>query len=231
MKKKWLPRLLALLGIAVLCFCVFLGTRNYYAGKMKEQQEEMQKPEPTPVEVRDDSGKWLKKAIVLTGETITSGLKEIGKLCTAEYYFTHVETFESKKELWGYPIPGTKSSYIYSYDGRILAGVDFTRVAVDVDGDRKTVTLTLPAVELITSEIDEDSFTLYGEKTSFFNPFAVEDFALSLSDMIKAEEKKAVESGLLERAAENAETILRNFLAGSMELEEYNIVVRVGNSV
>ena len=109
--------------------------------------------------------------------------------------------------------------------------MDFTRVAVDVDGDRKTVTLTLPAVELITSEIDEDSFTLYGEKTSFFNPFAVEDFALSLSDMIKAEEKKAVESGLLERAAENAETILRNFLAGSMELEEYNIVVRVGNSV
>ncbi len=231
MKRKWLLRLFALIGVVLLCLFVFLGTRNYYTEKMREEKEEKQKPEPTPVTVNDDNGKWLKKAIVLTGETVAAGLKDIGKLCTAEYYFTHVETFESKKELWGYTIPGTTSSYIYSYDGRILAGVDFTKVAVDVDGERKTVTVTLPAVELITSEIDEDSFTLYGEKTGLFNPFEVEDFALSLSDMIKSEEKKAVETGLLDRAAENAETILRNFLAGSMELEEFNIVIHVGNSV
>ncbi len=228
-----MKRMLAIFGALtlVLCLTVFFCTRSYYAARLAEAEEEPQKAEHPPVTVKNDEGKWLQKEIVLSGETIASGLKEIGKLCTAEYYFTHVETFESAVDLWGFTIPGTKASYVYSYDGRILAGVDFTKVTVEVEGDVKRIIVTLPSVELITSEIDEDSFTLYGEKKSLFNPFEVQDFALSLQDMIRAEERKAKDDGLMERAAENAETILRNFLAGSLGVEGYSVDVRVGKSV
>ena len=170
-------------------------------------------------------GKIFLKDITLSGETIQSGLREIGKLCTAEYDFTHVETFESQKDLFGLKIPGTKASYVYSYDGTIMAGVDFTRISVEKDDAKMRITIHFPKVENISSEIDMDSFTLYGEKKSIFNPFEVEDFALTQSDMIRVELDKAVEDGILDRAAENAEQILINFLTGTFDLDRYEIRV------
>ncbi|MBR3000607.1 MAG: DUF4230 domain-containing protein [Oscillospiraceae bacterium] len=170
-------------------------------------------------------GKIFLKDITLSGETIQSGLREIGKLCTAEYDFTHVETFESQKDLFGLKIPGTKASYVYSYDGTIMAGVDFTRISVEKDDAKMRITIHFPKVEIISSEIDMDSFTLYGEKKSIFNPFEVEDFALTQSDMIRMELEKAVEDGILDRAAENAEQILINFLTGTFDLDRYEIRV------
>ena len=172
-----------------------------------------------------EEGKIFLKDITLSGETIQSGLREIGKLCTAEYDFTHVETFESQKDLFGLKIPGTKASYVYSYDGTIMAGVDFTRISVEKDDARMRITIHFPKVEIISSEIDMDSFTLYGEKKSIFNPFEVEDFALTQSDMIRMELEKAVEDGILDRAAENAEQILINFLTGTFDLDRYEIRV------
>ncbi|MBR2591541.1 MAG: DUF4230 domain-containing protein [Oscillospiraceae bacterium] len=170
-------------------------------------------------------GKIFLKDITLSRETIQSGLREIGKLCTAEYDFTHVETFESQKDLFGLKIPGTKASYVYSYDGTIMAGVDFTRISVEKDDAKMRITIHFPKVEIISSEIDMDSFTLYGEKKSIFNPFEVEDFALTQSDMIRMELEKAVEDGILDRAAENAEQILINFLTGTFDLDRYEIRV------
>ena len=171
MYRRTVLGIVALLMIAVALVC---GIRSYttYKNELLEkekEQESVQKAEPT----ESTEKKVFLKDITLTGETIQSGLRDIGKLCTAEYYFTHVETFESQIDLFGLKIPGTKSSYVYSYDGKILAGVDFTKITVDKDDRSKTILISFPEAEIISTEIDQDSFTLYGEKKGLFNPFEV----------------------------------------------------------
>ena len=226
MYRRTVLGIVALLMIAVALVC---GIRSYTAYKnelleKEKEQESVQKAEPA----ESTEKKVFLKDITLTGETIQSGLRDIGKLCTAEYYFTHVETFESQIDLFGLKIPGTKSSHVYSYDGKILAGVDFTKITVDKDDRSKTILISFPEAEIISTEIDQDSFTLYGEKKGLFNPFEVEDFALSQSDMVRIEEERALKDGLLKRAEENAEQILSNFLVGTFDLERYTITTTFG---
>ena len=226
MYRRMVLGIVALLMVAVALVC---GIRSYTAYKnelleKEKEQESVQKAEPA----ESTEKKVFLKDITLTGETIQSGLRDIGKLCTAEYYFTHVETFESQIDLFGLKIPGTKSSYVYSYDGKILAGVDFTKITVDKDDRSKTILISFPKAEIISTDIDQDSFTLYGEKKGLFNPFEVEDFALSQSDMVRIEEERALNDGLLKRAEENAEQILSNFLVGTFELERYTITTVFG---
>ena len=55
-------------------------------------------------EVVNTQNVYIEKDIVLSGETIEAGIRDIGKLNTAEYYFTHVETFDSTKSIRD-PIP------------------------------------------------------------------------------------------------------------------------------
>ena len=226
MYKRTVLGIIALLMIAV---ALVFGIRSYTAYKndlleKEREQESVEKAEP----VETTEKKIFLKDITLTGETIESGLRDIGKLCTAEYYYTHVETFESQIDLFGLKIPGTKSSYVYSYDGKILAGVDFTKITVDKDDHSKTIRISFPKAEIISTDIDQDSFTLYGEKKGLFNPFEVEDFALSQSDMVRMEEERALNDGLLKRAEENAEQILSNFLVGTFDLERYTITTTFG---
>ncbi|MDO5136979.1 MAG: DUF4230 domain-containing protein [Oscillospiraceae bacterium] len=226
MYRRTVLGIIALLMVAVALVC---GIRSYTAYKnelleKEKEQESVQKAEPA----ESTEKKVFLKDITLTGETIQSGLRDIGKLCTAEYYFTHVETFESQIDLFGLKIPGTKSSYVYSYDGKILAGVDFTKITVDKDDRCKTILISFPKAEIISTDIDQDSFTLYGEKKGLFNPFEVEDFALSQSDMVRIEEERALNDGLLKRAEENAEQILSNFLVGTFDLERYTITTVFG---
>ena len=223
-------RALLIITLLLISAALVFGIRSYNTYKnavleKQAEQEAIQKAEPAETTEK----KVFLKDITLSGETIQSGIRDIGKLCTAEYSFTHVETFESQIDLFGLKIPGTKSSYVYSYDGTILAGVDFTKITVEKDDDKKTIQINFPKAEIISTEIDQDSFTLYGEKKGLFNPFEVEDFALSQSDMIRIEESRALDNGILNRAEENAEQIVSNFLTGMFDLERYDITTNFGN--
>ena len=227
---KTYGKVLVLIALMITAAVVIFGMwNNYNTGTEVEEKEKSERETAVSTDPAEESEtKVFLKDITLTGETIESGLRDIGKLCTAEYDFTHVETFESQIDLFGLRIPGTKSSYVYSYDGVILAGVDYTQITVVKNDITKTIEIRFPKAEIISTEIDQDSFTLYGEKKGLFNPFEIEDFALSQSDMVRIEEEKAVNDGLLTRAEENAEQILRNFLTGTFDLRRYTINASFG---
>lgn len=151
-------------------------------------------------------------------------MEDIGKLCTAEYSYTHVEHVDDSKKIKGFKIPFTTSTFTYSYDGSIKAGIDFTKIQVDKDDTEKRITVTLPEVEIISSEVDQNSFQLYDEKNSIFNPIAVTDVTDSFTALKESEEKKAIEKGLFEQAKENAVAVVKNFMR-SYGVEDYQIDV------
>lgn len=215
---KFLKKLLVVLLVLALCAGIAFATFKYCEKNL----------EPVRVEVPVESIKIVEKEIRLTEETVESGLKDMGKLCTAEYYFTHVSHYDSSKTLpfkeTNIKIPLTKSSFVYSYDGVIIAGIDFSKIKVAFDEDAKTITLTLPETEVISSEIDTESFKLYDEKTSAFNPIHVTDVTESIDSMIKDELQKAEKNGLFEKAESNAELILSNFIKGLPCGNEYKVL-------
>lgn len=152
-------------------------------------------------------------------------MANIGKLCTAEYRYTHVERVDSSRELKGYKIPFTTTSFIYSYDGAIMVGIDFTKIKIDKNDRTKVIAVTLPEVELISSEVDQDSFELYDEKNNIFNPITVTDVVDSFADLKNSEEDKAKKEGLFDKARENAATLVESFMRSSYDIGGYVVKV------
>ena len=213
---KTLKRIILILLVLALCAGSFFVAKKYYGGQKETVVQEVEKI----VEVQ--------KEITVSGQTIQSGINDIGVLCTAEYYFEHVENYKDQLQTQGgHNIPFTSASFIYSYDGKITAGIDFTGVVVIKDDNTKTVTISVPKAQIISSEIDEDSFKLYDERNNLFNPISVSDVAFSFADLIKSEEQKAIDSGLLERAQDNADSIIRNFIGSTYSLQDYTITITV----
>lgn len=148
----------------------------------------------------------------ITVEEISSGLNDMGVLVTEEYYFTDVVNYSSIKTLFSVELGITASSYLASYDGVVTAGVDFAGITVEKDEGAGTVTVTLPAAEIFSVDIDPTSFCLYSEKTGLGNPISVEDFNDSVVALEAAAREKALARGILEQADENARKLVRNFI-------------------
>ncbi len=156
--------------------------------------------------------------------TIEYGLQDIGELATETYNFTKVSVYDSAKQFNGINIPFTKSKVIFSYDGTIKAGIEFSEITLEVDHENKKVTVSLPKAKILSSELDHDSFKLYDEKNSIFNPISVRDVNDTQNTLLTDARDEAVAAGLLERADRNARIIVENFIAGY--LEDYEIAFK-----
>ncbi|RHR64752.1 DUF4230 domain-containing protein [Coprococcus sp. AF16-5] len=203
--KKISTFLLKAFILILFCVITFFITRYLYVPKGQKIK-------------KTDSA--IGKTIELSGETIRSNIANIGKLATAEYTYTHVEHFDSSRTIGDFKIPLTKTSYIFSYDGTIIAGVDFTKTNVNKNDTSKTITITLPEVEIISSDVDQDSFQLYDEKKNIFNPTDITDYVESFADLKTSEEQKAIDKGLLDDAKANACTIINSYMA-SLNIPNY----------
>ena len=152
------------------------------------------------------------------------GFEDIGELATQVAYCTEVNVSEGSKELFGITVPFTQSKYIYSYDIQIKAGLDFGDIEWSLDEQSRTITVTLPELKVLNSEIDLDSFKLYHEKDSVFRKMTLDEHNEALSSMVEKAEETAVENGLLDNARANAELILKGFFSGVYDPEEYQVV-------
>lgn len=147
----------------------------------------------------------------LDAVVIGNQLIQISELAAANYQYTNMAQFTSSNDFYGVTIPFTTKKFILTYDGQIKAGVDLSQARIDVS--EASVTVTLPAPRILSHEIDENSMEVFDEKTSIFNPFTVEDFSSFQADQKAEMERKAVEKGLLEQAAEKAAASVEGLLA------------------
>lgn len=186
-----------------------------------------------PIESDIDQEGIIQDEILLLGETIESGLRDIGELSTAEYYFTRSETVQDSKKIdltsiginFIADIPLTSNSFTYSYDGSVKAGIDFSEIKSEVDQTNKEIIIYIPKTKILSCEVDPDSYKFYEIKNNILNPISPESYAVSFSDLIHAEENRAIESGILEKASKNAKTILNNFIK-SYNMSNYKITLK-----
>ena len=184
-------------------------------------------PRPTAKVVIKEVEKMVEIEKEITPEIIEDGLRDIGFLVTEEYYFTEVVSFSSIKKLFKTDIDlkFTESSYLASYDGSVTAGIDFDKVSVSRDEGNKILTVSVPKAEIQKVFIDPESFELYSEKIGIGNPISVEDFNMSLVELERSAKDKAIDRGLLQRADEHAEAVIRNFVVSLTGTDGYRLEI------
>lgn len=163
---------------------------------------------------------------VISAEMIQENLQNMGVLITQEYDFTEVMNYK-KDEAKFFSLLKGEAVFIYSYDGVITAGIDFESVRVDKDDNAKVVTITIPTSSIQSVSIDPESFVLYTEESKWGTHASIRDFADSLSALEMNAKTKAIDKGLLTKADENAERLIRNFASGLVDTTQYQIVVRI----
>lgn len=187
---------------------------------LQRGRQEQAKPLSTVTTIKEKEKKD-KVLVSVSSETIREGLAGMGVLITQEYYFTQVESYTKDKTL--FKVIPLSSGFMYSYDGAVMAGVDFGKIQIDTDEDRKIVRVRMPDSEIQAVTIDKNTFQIYSEKDSLWNPIKLEDYNISLVEFEDAARQKALESGILEKSDEQAENLVRGFISSLPTASGYTI--------
>ena len=158
------------------------------------------------------------------GTTTSIGFENIGELATQSAYCKEVNVLEGSRDLFGFTIPFTQSKYIYSYGVEVKAGFNFEEIEWELNDH--TIEVRLPEAEILSTELDTDSFEVYREEESAFRKITLEEINDGLDSQQERARQDAIESGILENARSNAETILTGFFGNVYDMDEYEIVFK-----
>lgn len=131
----------------------------------------------------------------------------------SEYSYTNTAFFENKPSVRDVKLPVGKKSFRIKYSGIITAGIDTSQIQVSADDENYIITITLPEAQLLSHEIDEDSFSLSNVKDSIFNPITEDDYFNTCLSQNEIMEQKAISSGIFEDVYSTAEDIISEYLS------------------
>ena len=149
---------------------------------------------------------------VVTVDTtlVKNSFADIGELATESYNFTQVGKYsEEGTKIFGMEVPGTGAHYLITYSGEVKAGVaDVSQIQVEVDEAGHVVTVTVPAVEVLSASIDPASVETYDQSFSVVNQIEVGEVTTFLAERETAADE-AISKGLLDKAQGRLEDIVK----------------------
>lgn len=169
-----------------------------------------------------NSNKNNQVAPVMTNTVLTDQLQNISELATVKYLYTNMGKFEDSNEVNGIKIPFTTKSFILSYDGVIKAGIDASKLQIDVSNT--VITVTMPSSQILSHEIDNDSVQVYDQSKNIFNQIEVEDYTAFCSQQESVMEQRAIDNGLLKEANEKAETVIKDILNANEKINSLYVI-------
>lgn len=168
------------------------------------------------------------KSNYVSDEKITEiGFENIGELATQSVTTTTVSVETKDLKLFNVSIPLTQSKYIYTYNTTIKAGINFSDVKWqlgDTDDTSHNIYVDIPEVKTLSADIDLDSFKVLHEENNIFSPITLTEHNDSLIQLRENALSDAINSGLYDRALDNAKTILTSFISQVYPSNEYYII-------
>lgn len=223
-KKKELKKKLIVWGITALLvmltvLCMWLYARNdakkHYEEQISDLKKTVQDQQDQIADLLDDPIVVNPVAPEINLDIITSEIQSISELATVEYLFTNAARFTDSKQFKDWNIPFTEKSFMMKWDGLIKAGVKLDKIEIRVDEENMKITVAMPAAEILSYEVDNDSVEVLDEKDNVFNKLTISDkvdFDAKTEDAMK---ERAIENGLLDKAQKNAEMIISNLLTAN----------------
>lgn len=163
----------------------------------------------------------------VTSDLLTSQIQDIHELATVEYGYTNMGKYENQTTFYGWKVPFTTKRFIISYDGKIKAGIDMSKV--DINIQNQIIQIQLPQSQILSHEIDLESIEVFDETHNIFNPIHITDYNQFSIDQKNEMEKKVIEKGLLDQANDKAKETIKTFLTSSFDLDDYQIEFQVGD--
>ena len=159
----------------------------------------------------------------ITVDQVNVMLEESSELTTAKLNYTGILEYNDK----GFPIIN-KSNFVMVYDATVRTGINIKEVNPEVDDDNKIVWITIPKAEIQEVTVDHSSIRYYDEKFSLFNVDEREDVTKALAMADEDAKKKVENTGALELADKQAETLIKGILQGVIP-EGYELKIRKVN--
>jgi len=238
---RWLKGLVLVLGF-VLTNCVsFLG--GYFLNRddnmiykkninaLVESQTAQKQTEPAAVTTVPETSAPPPVTTTVTtippvnGSVLASKIQYL-YFPDTEYPYSNVCEFENRNTVYDIQVPLTKKSFKISYDGMITAAVDTSSISVSADDSAKIITVIIPQAEIISHEIDPESFSISDKKDNLFNPILSEDYMTICQSQNQSMEDRAVKNGLYERVYENTEKIISDFISQDPAASANNYTVK-----
>lgn len=220
-KLKKLKQTLIAVGVVsgvILLLLAVIGIQNAKIDRLNTQIEELTK---NPIVVSPVNP-------VITIDIINAELKEIGELATMEYMYTNAAKFSDAKKIKNWNIPFTEKNFILKWDGVIKAGIDVNAITTDLNSKTNVLIVHIPKAKILSHDPDHESMEVLDEKDGLFNPVKLENQIQFDIAVEKELEERAIENGLLDKAQENAETVITNLLNSIPDFSEnYSIVFDV----
>lgn len=213
-KKAGLLEAVKFLGLGLL---VGVALSGVFALAMGRGGGEPNRDQLHITEIDPEAGKSHEQEITI--EYIEKKLTNLAELSTAEMTYTGLYTVTEGK------IPFlTQKGFSMVYAADIRAGVDVSRMEVKVEERR--VTVTLPPAQLQVMRVDPESIQFYDERHALFNWDKKTDVTAAITIAQEEATARADTDGLLERASQNAEYVVRGLLEGAVG--DRQIVVKQG---
>jgi hypothetical protein len=142
---------------------------------------------------------------------IMNRITHIQELALVKHNYTGVISYKDYMKFLNINIPLTDKYFLLKYNGYLKAGVDFSRVKIDVQND-STIHVSIPKPKILDTVIDEKSVEVFNESENAFNPIKISDYNEALTREKNNMIKDAIDQGILSDATEQAKIVLRTML-------------------
>ena len=196
--------------------------------ELHQAQTEAEEEHPVREVIEEIIETVAPEKIELRQETLEELFQEASKLVSMEYFYTNASEISDYRELFS-KIKFAEEVYVFSYDGTIQAGIDLSKIQYDeIDNDNKKIHITLPEPEILSHELDMESFKFYGVKKSPLGSISLEEYTKSLSKLKQEQEKKLEQNpDFYNKVSQNAKLVLETLFANTKIMDEYKLKIDI----
>ncbi len=145
-----------------------------------------------------------------SSSTVLSKIVHVQELALVKHNYNGVIGYKDFMKFMNLNIPLTEKYFLLKYNGYIKAGVDFSRIKVDVN--ETSVHVTMPKAQILDIVIDENSVHVYDESDNAFNPIKISDYNEALKKEKETMRRDALNQGILKDANQQAELAIKSLL-------------------
>lgn len=165
--------------------------------------------------------------IKVDAATIREVIAPASKLIAYEYYYTDADVYEKKAHFFGsgVPVPFTTDRTVYTYSGTVSVGIELKDIEVAVDDAKKQINIQLPLPQILSHQLDLDSFKTYDVKNSVFTNINLEEYVGMQTELMNKQESKVrANDDIWKKLKENTEEVLRGLITATGQTDNYDIV-------
>ena len=157
----------------------------------------------------------------IDSEILQSRIEQIAELATLNYIYQNVGFYDSQRTgrllgvEWVWPF--TTNRVIFRYDGEVKFGIEFDKVAVDVDNFSNKITVSLPVAKVLSHVVHEHLVEIMDESTGIFSRRSFGDYPEFMALEKDRLEEWLINNGMLEQARANAEGSIRGIIEAIVE--------------